>query len=288
MSTKIRRILLIGTSLLLILACTIQAPPQTPDPGAIQTAVAGTIDVALPSALATGSPVPTAIVPSLEPSVTPSPTISPTAFTLFTVTPTVPTLSVTVDTNCRSGPGRIYLRVGYLLVGETAEIIARDPSGSFYYIRNPDDPDGFCWVTGQYAVISGSVSVLPIYTPPPTPTPSPAFEVSFKSLQKCGSSWWINFLIQNSGTSFFESVSLSVKDMVTGVTLTTQSNEFLALTGCSKSHTIDDLDVGESHEVSSPAFSADPNGHKMKATINVCTKDDLEGVCLSQTINFKP
>lgn len=283
-----RRLLLIGTSLFLILACSFQATNPTPDPGAVQTAVAGTIAVALPSALATGSPIPTATAPSLEPSAMPSATISPTPFSLFTVTPSVPTITVTVDTNCRTGPGKIYPRVGFLLVGEVAEVIAKDPSGSFYYIRNPDDPNGFCWVTGQYAVVSGNVFVLPIFTPPATPTPSPAFEVSFKSLQKCGSSWWINFLIKNTGTQFFESISLSVKDMVTGVTVTTQSNEFLALTGCSKSHTIDDLDAGESHEVSSPVFSADPHGHKMKATINVCTKDDLKGICLSKTITFKP
>ena len=281
-----KRLLVMGTSLLLILACAFQIPAPTPDPGAVQTAVAGTIAVAFPSA--TGSPVPFATLPSITPSFTPSPTVSLTPFSLLTVTPSVPTLTVTVDTNCRTGPGKIYDRIGYLLVGEVAEVIAKDPSGLFYYIRNPDNPNGYCWVTGQYAVVSGNVSVLPIYTPLPTPTPSPAFEVSFKSLQHCGSSWWINFLLKNTGTSFFESVSLSVKDMVTGVTVTTQSNEFLSNTGCSKSHAIDDLDPGESHEVSSPAFSADPHSHKMKATITVCTKDDLEGVCLLQTINFKP
>jgi hypothetical protein len=92
-----------------------------------------------------------------------------------TATPTstpVTLISVSVDTNCRIGPGRVYDWLGFLAVGEEVEIVARDPSGYFWYIKNPT-ADGFCWVAGDYASIVGETQPLPVYTPMPTPTFTP-------------------------------------------------------------------------------------------------------------------
>jgi hypothetical protein len=92
-----------------------------------------------------------------------------------TATPTgtpVTLISVSVDTNCRIGPGRVYDWLGFLAVGEEVEIVARDPSGYYWYIKNPT-ADGFCWVAGDYASIVGETQPLPVYTPMPTPTFTP-------------------------------------------------------------------------------------------------------------------
>lgn len=84
----------------------------------------------------------------------------------------VPIISVSLDTACRIGPGNVYQYLGALIVGEEAEIVARDPSSKYWYIKNPDG-NGFCWVWGEYGTIVGDTSKLPIYTPIPTPTFTP-------------------------------------------------------------------------------------------------------------------
>ncbi|MBN2554642.1 MAG: hypothetical protein JXA97_01780 [Anaerolineales bacterium] len=100
-----------------------------------------------------------------EPSETPAPpTVSASSN---------PIISVSVDTNCRTGPGQVYDYVGALLVGEEAEITARESTGRFWYIRNPDGITDFCWVWDEYATVRGDIGSLPVLTPPPTPTPVP-------------------------------------------------------------------------------------------------------------------
>jgi hypothetical protein len=75
----------------------------------------------------TFTPVPPTPTPT-ETS-TPSPTLTATPF--FTPTPVVPLISVSVPTNCRVGPGKVYRMVGALLVGESAQIYGIDPAGQY-------------------------------------------------------------------------------------------------------------------------------------------------------------
>ena len=104
------------------------------------------------SHLIAGSQTPTATFTPLPPTNTPTPTLSPTP--IFTFTPLTPQISVSVATNCRAGPGKAYDRVGALLVGEFAQVVGRNPTGNYWYIRNPDSSTGFCWVWGEYATLS--------------------------------------------------------------------------------------------------------------------------------------
>jgi hypothetical protein len=98
-----------------------------------------------------------------------APSDTPEATATATLGP--PMLSVSVDTNCRSGPGEVYDYLGAILVGEEALVTGKLADGSFYTIENPDAPPPYCWVWGVYASISGDTSGIPILTPPPTPTP---------------------------------------------------------------------------------------------------------------------
>jgi hypothetical protein len=90
-----------------------------------------------------------------------------------TITPTQgPTiLRVSVDTNCRAGPGLAYEYLGALMTYEEAEILAQSSVPGFWVIDNPDHPGSECWVGEQYASIQGDTSGLPVRTPPPTATP---------------------------------------------------------------------------------------------------------------------
>jgi hypothetical protein len=99
----------------------------------------------------------------------PTPTSTPTA------TPTAKDLwvSVSVDTNCRAGPGEAYEYLGALLVGEKAKVVARNSSGTYYYIHNPDLLPEFCWLWGHFGNLEGDGDTLTVITPPPPPAPTP-------------------------------------------------------------------------------------------------------------------
>ncbi|MCJ7694621.1 MAG: hypothetical protein MUO40_04265 [Anaerolineaceae bacterium] len=99
-------------------------------------------------------------------------TLQPTETPTNTLTPTnePARVKVSVDTNCRTGPAKIFDYVGALLVGETADVVGKSSEGDYWIIKNPDAA-GNCWLWGQYATVTGSTTNLIVYTPPPTPTP---------------------------------------------------------------------------------------------------------------------
>jgi len=293
MPTIVRRFLFVSVLVSAILACnlpTAAAPPVPADPGAAQTAAAQTVAAAVNQTLVV---IPSVVPPTLPlsplppatESSTPSPTLSPTPE--FTSTPTIPLVSVSVDTNCRSGPGQVYDYLGSLYVGQTAEVYGKDPSGNYWYIRNSAAPGGFCWLWGQYATIVGSAALLPVYTPPPTPTPMPSFELSPAGLDSCVG-WWVELKLKNTGSFAFLSYSISIKDLNTSTTLTGSENGFTDLSGCLASGIIASLDPGASYTFSSPQFAYNPDNHKMRATVTLCTQVNLGGECVSQTVEFKP
>jgi hypothetical protein len=89
-------------------------------------------------------------------------------------TPSVPMLSVSMDSNCREGPSaEIWKAIGAVLVGQKAEIVAKYDQGHWYIVKNPANPNERCWVFDFYATIEGDTSTLPKVTVPPTPTPKP-------------------------------------------------------------------------------------------------------------------
>jgi hypothetical protein len=96
----------------------------------------------------------------------------PTATFAFTATSSVPLAQVSVNTNCRTGPGIIYDLVSALLVGQEAEVVARNADGTYWVIKNPGG-SGTCWLWGFYATVAGPTASLPVWDAPPTPTPLP-------------------------------------------------------------------------------------------------------------------
>lgn len=89
-----------------------------------------------------------------------------------TPTPSAVTLKVSVDTNCRTGPGKTYDIVTIFRIGKTGEVIGRNAASTYWVIRNPEG-SGHCWVWGKYASLTGPTASLPIWDPPATPTPKP-------------------------------------------------------------------------------------------------------------------
>jgi len=262
----------------------------TPDPNFISTSVVQTLlaiqmqgtqlDIPI-----TGAESATATFTPEPPTLSPTPTL--TATPVFTATPLIPQITVSVATNCRMGPGKVYDLVGALLVGETAEVYGRDLTGNYWYVRNPDSSNGFCWLWGEYASLVGNTQTLPVLTPPPTPTPVPAFEASYDGLDSCVG-WWVEIRLANSGSIDFESISLTVKDTVTNTVLSVDTNIFTNVNGCSGSRTRETLVSGKAMTVSSPPFGYDPTGNKIRATITLCTNNSQKGACITDEITFTP
>jgi len=305
MSRFIRIFLLAGVFLVVPSAC---APltVSTPDSNALGTMVAQTVFAGLTQqGFPTGAAQTETLLPEVTPTITPTfpPTFSPTPtetpVPLFTPTSTVPVISVSVPTNCRVGPGRIYDRVGALPVGVFAEVLGRDPTGNYWYIRNPGAGAQFCWVWGEYAALTGPFQFLPVFTPPPTPTatstptpsatptPAPGFTAKFAGLDFC-SDWWVEIELKNTGATPFRSMEIEIFDTVTKVKSAALVNTFTNLDGCLKKTTKDVLGPGETFTISAPEFAYDPTGNRLRATIMLCSRTGQKGVCVTETIAFKP
>lgn len=137
----------------------------------IETIVAMTL-VAEKNEQATQDAIKTMEAPSPTATDTAIPTDTMVPTLVYTSTPSVPMVSVSVPTNCRIGPGAVYDQVSVLLTGMQAEVVARIADGSYWVIRNPAGSSGTCWLWGYYATVEGPTGSLPVWGPPPTPTPA--------------------------------------------------------------------------------------------------------------------
>ena len=285
--------------LILSLACvlpSVPAPTQDLDvlgtmvmatmvSGATQTAqaviVIPTEVVGTPSII----PTSTAELFTLTPAPTETATLPPTP--VFTFTPTVPQISVSVATNCRVGPGKVYDRVGALLVGQVSEVVGRSQFSNYWYISNPNRAGGFCWLWGEYATVTGNVGALPVFTPPPTPTPMPSFYAQYERLDNC-TGWWVEIELVNDGGLTFESVAVTVRDTVTNVVVSQYADTFTDLDSCSYSSTSEAVKPGTSPNLSSPQFGYDPRGHELVVTVTLCSRDGQNGTCLTDSFRVTP
>lgn len=107
---------------------------------------------------------------------TPAPTAAPTA-TLFLPTP-LPTFTPTaapvrvdlrvVDEliNCRSGPGVVYDLINELNEGQAARVAGRNDASTWWYVHDPGNPNGFCWVSANVTEVEGEAEKLPVMQAP--------------------------------------------------------------------------------------------------------------------------
>ena len=119
---------------------------------------------ALLAACAVTTPLPAAtITPVVSPSATftlePSPTSTPVNVTLTVKESLI---------NCRFGPGTVYELINELEEGETARVIGRSETSAWWYIRDPGNPNGFCWVSANVTETKGAKEELPVTEPPIT------------------------------------------------------------------------------------------------------------------------
>lgn len=262
------------------LACGGTVPVPTLDPNAAQTAIVATM-VAIQlteSAIPAGAVTPTLQLPTItaSPSFTPEPT----------GTSTIPMISVTVDTNCRTGPGKEYERVGILLVGETTEIVGRDAFGQYWYVRNPDVGPQFCWMSGEYAIISGNTLALLVQ-----PVPGEAgvnFEAEYRGQGQCSGEFWSDIRLTNTSRGMFKSINLVATDKETGDVRSYSGNEFSFRDGCAPIRGASSIAAESSVMISTPAFAYNLNAHPMSVAITLCAEASLTGQCVTKIITYTP
>ncbi|MDD2922541.1 MAG: hypothetical protein PHQ36_09665 [Anaerolineales bacterium] len=284
------------------LACSIDFG-VVPDSGKIGTSIVETVIASLTGtapAAATMTLPPTLTHTPETPTLTPTQTLTSTP--VFTFTPLIPQISVSVNTNCRAGPGKAYPIVGAFTVGVSTQIYGRDATGEYWYIRNPDYAYDFCWVWGEYATITGNVSTVPIFTPPPTPTPThtftptatftalPAakFNAAYKDLATCNKKWWNRFAVKNVGDYAFRSMTIVVQDIKNNVTVSRTANGFQYVNNCAWSTSLAVLRPGKSTFISSAPFGYDLTNRNLRAWIVLCVQPNQGGACVQRTLNFKP
>jgi hypothetical protein len=281
-------------AILLLSACSFQSVPSTqPDDlvGQIvqQTFAAYTRAAASPSQndsaqqtqVAQSAAQTLIALTSSTPEATRTPTLSPTPGTVQ--------VTVSLETNCRSGPGPAYEKLGILKVGQTADVVGRNSVNDTWIIKLPSNPSITCWLWGQYASVSGNWEAVPVLTPPPTPTASGAFVVDYSNTQACSSPayWWLNFKVTNTGSVPWKSVLVKITDQNTGEFHQAVYNDFLRWGVCAVLQSAEDLEPGETG-YSGYSFNQNPMGHTVTATIQVCTQEDLLGTCLENTITVAP
>jgi len=145
----------------------IQTDNPTADPGIIATGIAATLTARAVSI----SPTVTTEQATQTATQQPTETESQQPVQTEPVIPEAASISVSLDTNCRKGPSGDYQKLGYLLPGQTAAVIGRNSTSTWWYIENPKKPGQYCWVWGEYATLHGDISALPVTTPPPPPIP---------------------------------------------------------------------------------------------------------------------
>lgn len=84
-----------------------------------------------------------------------------------TTTPSTTTVSVSVATNCRTGPDVAYPLVLVFQPGATAEVVGKYQAPNYWITKTPTNET--CWLWGQYATVEGDTSTLPEMAAPAPP-----------------------------------------------------------------------------------------------------------------------
>jgi hypothetical protein len=260
----------------------------------VQTAIAKGVESTL-AAMVTDTPEFTFTASlTLTPTSTRKPSKTPTL--KYTLTSKVPMVSITVQTNCRKGPGTPYDVLGIMNVGETAQVVGRNAAGDFWVIKLPSNTSITCWLWGKYAKVVGSTNGLPVITPPPTPTQptatlAPDFLLTYDSSQFCQAPGWrfyVNFKIVNIGGLTWQSVQVFAKDLTAGEDSASYPQNFFMGYGCGPGSDRNDIPPGQTGITAAHFDDTSRVGHNFSATIKLCSQHDMAGVCLEKSITFVP
>lgn len=287
--------------LLALVATSCNQPTQETPTADVQAAISTGVALTLiaQQALLPTATTPVELPPETATESVPEPTETATLAVTNTPAPTatlaVPMISASVNTNCRRGPSILFEPpVGVLAVGVTAEVRGRLSNNAWYLIQNPTRPEGECWVWSETTDIQGDRSAIPIATPPPMPptptftsTPGVVFSAEFEEVHDCGGEPTAIFRIVNSGSVDLESLRLKIDDLTDDDTLYGPTGSEAPFMGSESECPPggDTLPAGKTFFIGG-AIGSGNSGHDARATIRLCSKDALDGICAEKTVNF--
>ena len=243
---KYRRILILAlaVSALLLQAC---APGSSES--AIQTGIAQTLQIAqLQTAAAGGGQQPQQPAATTGPADTQAPTETPTI--TLTNTPSIPFVSVSQNTNCRTGPSQFYGYVTTANAGQQFEVLKTYNGANYVVIRNPSG-SGDCWLWLQYANVTNFASFnLPVATQPPTPNPTATATNTVAPYDWSGS--W-NIKADDGTTTYTGSMSCTISGSGEDVNCNATFNPGALLYSFG-------ADLSDSHQTASGSFTGTASG----------------------------
>lgn len=270
------------------LAGVVACAPATPDDAALgqpfETALKGTFDALSSRTMEAAEPssTPTA-APTMFPTITPASTLSPTP------APQALSVSVSLATNCRTGPGVAYPRVGSLEPGQLAQVVARSTEDDYWYIVDPEQSDVKCWIWGAHATVVGDVGLLPVFTPEPRPAAMLDFTLYRLNFSECGSPR-VSLVVVNTGSITFKSARLHIQDLTATNNVygpVTDSHPFADNpSSCPKDKGSASLSPGATAYLVVPMQDFN-SGNQAAAYVTLCTEDDGQGDCMTRGVFFR-
>ena len=125
----------------------------------------------------------------------PTATLEPT----LTATPELAKVFPINNTNCRSGPSTAYPVQVSLPANPEVKMLGRSADGEYYYVENPQAPGKGCWVKGSLVNVFGTVSIIPVFTPPAVPTVSYPTSAPATAAPACDASGTISIINDTGG-----------------------------------------------------------------------------------------
>ena len=254
------------------------APPPTSPP--IPSATPNPTATQPPQPTATTAPTETTVPTATEPAA--SPTSAPTA------APAGATAHVDQATYCRKEPSPTSSSIFIAQAGSDLTVVSQTSLKNYVIVQNPNNTAQTCWLWTQYVTINGSLTGLPMVTPPPVTIQEVDFVVAFFRIEVCKSAWMPGFTVINAGTKTLESSRIRIKDDSTKTTRIQPNNYFDLRSGCSVDKNVPNLANGQVGFVFSEPFSYDPSGNELAVTVTLCTEDGLGGTCKTKTFTFTP
>ncbi len=216
----------------------------------------------------------------------------------------IPSVTVSKDTNCRGGPSINYEKIVVITAGIAVDIVGRHIDGPYVIVDLGGGKE--CWLWLEYATISGDISELPAYSAPPPPvvvitstsTPSSPLTLSHYGYNECGSKvYMVVVAVQNNSSEAFQSVYVKLIHLQSGGgthSMFTETNNAPFLSNPNQCPSGDwnymapgasQLSPGETAYLSLLANQrSSAYGENVQATIKVCTQDDLKGQCYELVI----
>jgi hypothetical protein len=199
-------------------------------------------------------------------------------------------LTADVDTRCRQGPSTAFATISYILVGQQAEVIGRNPEHTWWLIRDPRGQFGNCWVWGETTRVLGDESRVQVVQPPPLPTAVTQvnFSASYGNIHICGGVATVVFRVDNSGTVDFKSSNITIRDVTSDIGLAgpESSNSPFMPNQNSCPPGFNTLPAGSNGYVSKGMGLLPPSGTRGRGIIVLCTQPNLGGQCLEQRATF--